>query len=191
MIPGSRSSSWRASVDASPSPSPSEPAGASTDLGAGRLLPDPHLLVRPYLRREAVASTRIEGTLASLVEVFDAEANDQPPGADVEEVVNYVAAMLAADRTTDSVGRGRAAGVGRPVRRDQARWPLGEAWTASRSSPARGRSGQTMTRVTPGRGTLPRRASAVTSGHAKLLPVGKTRWRVPALTGSSTSADMG
>lgn len=61
--------------------------------GAGRLLPDPHLLVRPYLRREAVASTRIEGTQASLAEVFDAEATDQPLGADIEEVVNYVLAM--------------------------------------------------------------------------------------------------
>ena len=61
--------------------------------GAGRLLPDPHLLVRPYLRREAVASTRIEGTQASLLEVFDAEASDQPFGADIEEVVNYIRAM--------------------------------------------------------------------------------------------------
>ncbi|MBI2708097.1 MAG: Fic family protein [Actinobacteria bacterium] len=61
--------------------------------GAGRLLPHPHLLVRPYLRREAVASTRIEGTQASLVDVFDAEASQQPPTADVEEVVNYVRAM--------------------------------------------------------------------------------------------------
>lgn len=61
--------------------------------GAGRLLPAPHLLVRPYLRREAVASTRIEGTQASLIEVFDAEASGQPFGADVEEVVNYVRAM--------------------------------------------------------------------------------------------------
>jgi Fic family protein len=61
--------------------------------GAARLLPDPHLLVQPYLRREAVASTRIEGTQATLVEVFDAEAGDEPLGADVEEVVNYVRAM--------------------------------------------------------------------------------------------------
>ncbi len=61
--------------------------------GADRLLPHPHLLVRPYLRREAVASTRIEGTQASLLEVFNAEASDQPLGADVEEVVNYVRAM--------------------------------------------------------------------------------------------------
>jgi Fic family protein len=61
--------------------------------GTGRLLPDPHLLVRSYLRREAVASTRIEGTQASLADVFDAEASEQPLGADVEEVVNYVRAM--------------------------------------------------------------------------------------------------
>ena len=61
--------------------------------GAARLLPDPHLLVRPYLRREAVASARIEGTQATLLDVFDAEASDQPLDADVEEVVNYVRAM--------------------------------------------------------------------------------------------------
>lgn len=61
--------------------------------GAGRLLPDPQLLVQPYLRREALASTRIEGTQASLAEVFDAALSDQPLGADVEEVMNYVQAM--------------------------------------------------------------------------------------------------
>ena len=61
--------------------------------GVGRILPHPHLLVRPYLRREAVASTRIEGTQASLLDVFDAEASGQPLGADVEEVVDYVRAM--------------------------------------------------------------------------------------------------
>lgn len=61
--------------------------------GAGRLLPTPHLLVQPYLRREAVASARIEGTQASLADVFDVEADDRPPGPDVEEVVNYVLAM--------------------------------------------------------------------------------------------------
>lgn len=71
--------------------------------GAGRLLPVPHLLVRPYLRREAVASTRIEGTQASLLEVFDAEASDQPYGADVEEVVNYVEAMEAGLRRLETL----------------------------------------------------------------------------------------
>lgn len=61
--------------------------------GAGRLLPHRHLLVRPYLRREALASTRIEGTRASLLDVFGAEASDKPLTPDVEEVVNYVRAM--------------------------------------------------------------------------------------------------
>lgn len=61
--------------------------------GVARLLPDPHLLVQPYLRREALASTRIEGTQATLLEVYDAEATDAPYGADVEEVLNYVRAM--------------------------------------------------------------------------------------------------
>lgn len=61
--------------------------------GASRLVPQPRLLVPPYLRREAVASTRIEGTQASLLDVFDAEASGRPPNADVEEVVNYVRAM--------------------------------------------------------------------------------------------------
>lgn len=71
--------------------------------GAGRLLRVPHLLVRPYLRREAVASTRIEGTQASLVELFDAEASDQPYGADIEEVVNYVEAMEAGLRRLETL----------------------------------------------------------------------------------------
>ena len=30
--------------------------------GEGRRLPNPHLLIRPFVRREAVLSSRIEGT---------------------------------------------------------------------------------------------------------------------------------
>ncbi|HZX61178.1 MAG TPA: Fic/DOC family N-terminal domain-containing protein, partial [Candidatus Methylomirabilis sp.] len=30
--------------------------------GIGQLLPNPHLLIAPYVRREAVLSSRIEGT---------------------------------------------------------------------------------------------------------------------------------
>lgn len=71
--------------------------------GAGRLLPSPRLLVGPYLRREAVASARIEGTQASLVDVYDAEASDLPLDADVEEVVNYVAAMEQGLRRLDEL----------------------------------------------------------------------------------------
>ena len=34
--------------------------------GLGRTIPNPYLLTRPFLRREAVLSSRIEGTRASL-----------------------------------------------------------------------------------------------------------------------------
>lgn len=71
--------------------------------GAGRLLPDPLVLARPYVRREAVASTRIEGTQASLAELFDAEASEQPYNADIEEVVNYVHAMETGLARLDSL----------------------------------------------------------------------------------------
>jgi Fic family protein len=72
-------------------------ADAEAALGrlaaVGGLLPNPDLLVRPYLLREAVSSTRIEGTRATIGEVLDADATGAAPGADVEEVVNYVEAM--------------------------------------------------------------------------------------------------
>jgi len=61
--------------------------------GIGRLMPNPDLLVRPYLLREALSSTRIEGTKATMAEVFESDAAGETPNADVEEVVNYVAAM--------------------------------------------------------------------------------------------------
>lgn len=59
----------------------------------GRLVPNPDLLLRPYLLREALFSTRIEGTQASIAEVFETDAVGGTPNADVEEVVNYVEAM--------------------------------------------------------------------------------------------------
>lgn len=63
--------------------------------GTGRLLPNPYLLITPYIRREAVASSRIEGTRASLTDLFFFEAADseQPRVPDVREVSNYVQAM--------------------------------------------------------------------------------------------------
>ena len=61
--------------------------------GIGQLLPNPHLLIRPYLLREAVASTMIEGTQASLAEIFELGAAGDQPNADVEEVLAYVDAM--------------------------------------------------------------------------------------------------
>ncbi|MCK4176797.1 Fic family protein [Aciditerrimonas ferrireducens] len=62
--------------------------------GAGRLLPNPHLLVEPYVAAEAVASSRIEGTQASLNDLLEANATGRVPrGSDVREVQNYIKAM--------------------------------------------------------------------------------------------------
>jgi Fic family protein len=63
--------------------------------GEGGRLPNPHLLIRPFVRREAVLSSRIEGTQATLGELLAAEAGaavDRSP-ADLREVANYVAAL--------------------------------------------------------------------------------------------------
>lgn len=63
--------------------------------GEGRRLPNPHLLIRPFVRREAVYSSRIEGTQATLGELLAAEAgatSERSP-EDLREVGNYVAAL--------------------------------------------------------------------------------------------------
>lgn len=62
--------------------------------GVGRLLPNPHLLIRPFLSREAVESSRIEGTVTRLDQLllFEAEPNELRSSADAHEVLNYVRA---------------------------------------------------------------------------------------------------
>ena len=63
--------------------------------GEGRRLPNPHLLIRPFVRREAVLSSRIEGTQATLGDLLAAEAGlavERSP-ADLREVGNYVVAL--------------------------------------------------------------------------------------------------
>ena len=63
--------------------------------GEGRRLPNPPLLMRPFLRKEAVLSSRIEGTQATLGELLAAEAGapvERSP-ADLREVGNYVTAL--------------------------------------------------------------------------------------------------
>jgi Fic family protein len=70
-------------------------ADASLGLlnGLGHLIREPELLVGPYLTREAVASSRIEGTQASLSEVLKAEASETTGGSeDVAEVERYIRA---------------------------------------------------------------------------------------------------
>lgn len=63
--------------------------------GEGRLLPNPHLLIRPFIKREAVLSSRIEGTRTSLSELManDAGASVKQISDDLKEVGNYVRAM--------------------------------------------------------------------------------------------------
>jgi len=61
--------------------------------GAGRLLVDPHPLVTAYITREAVASSSIEGTQASVTEVFDAAVTGESKRDDIREVRNYIAAL--------------------------------------------------------------------------------------------------
>jgi len=63
--------------------------------GVGHLLPNPHLLINPFMRREAVLSSRIEGTQASLSELFlfEAAGESESRPSDVREVLNYVNAL--------------------------------------------------------------------------------------------------
>lgn len=63
--------------------------------GLGRQLPNPHLLIGPFLRREAITSSRIEGTYATAEELllFEVEKPKSSSKADVREVANYVRAM--------------------------------------------------------------------------------------------------
>ena len=73
--------------------------------GEGRHLSDPNLLVRPFTRREAVLSSRIEGTQTSLRELLATEAGavvDQSPD-DLHEVGNYVRALEYGLRRLDSL----------------------------------------------------------------------------------------
>jgi len=63
--------------------------------GATLLLPDTHLFLYLYIRKEAVLSSQIEGTQSSLSDLLLFE-NNQVPGVpldDVVEVSNYVAAL--------------------------------------------------------------------------------------------------
>ncbi|MDP9242356.1 MAG: Fic family protein [Actinomycetota bacterium] len=67
--------------------------------GAGGWQPDPHILIDPFLRREAVLSSRIEGTIATVTDLalfeVDAKASE---ARDAQEVLNYVRALeLATD----------------------------------------------------------------------------------------------
>jgi len=58
--------------------------------------PFPRLLIQPFMRREAVLSSRIEGTRATLAELYtyeSAQLSFLEPEDDVREVHNYVTAL--------------------------------------------------------------------------------------------------
>lgn len=61
--------------------------------GVTRTLPNPQLFVANFQKREAVLSSRIEGTQASLSDLFYFEAGEQIDQTDVFEVVNYINAL--------------------------------------------------------------------------------------------------
>jgi len=69
--------------------------------GLGRTMPNPDLLIRPFIRREAVLSSRIEGTQTDITDLYLYEARQMAvPGmkpastdADAREVFNYVRAL--------------------------------------------------------------------------------------------------
>lgn len=64
-------------------------------VGSGEILPDANLFVTMYVRREAVLSSQIEGTEASLVDLLEYEAQLEKAErrVDVQEISNYVAAL--------------------------------------------------------------------------------------------------
>ncbi|HOI58461.1 MAG TPA: Fic/DOC family N-terminal domain-containing protein [Methanoculleus sp.] len=69
--------------------------------GILQAIPNPRLLLSPLLTQEAVLSSRIEGTQASLEDVLRFEANPKEPLhgttlADIQEIINYREALNTA-----------------------------------------------------------------------------------------------
>jgi Fic family protein len=62
--------------------------------GSAKTLPNPHMLIRAFQQREALLSSRIEGTVADPHELLFADVNKQETMApNVREVRNYVDAL--------------------------------------------------------------------------------------------------
>lgn len=71
--------------------------------GLGMVITDPSLLIGPYLRREALSSSRIEGTQASLSELLQSEVDATASDDDTEEVRRYLEATELAYRLAESL----------------------------------------------------------------------------------------
>ena len=62
--------------------------------GLGYFLPNADLFIAMYVRKEALLSSQIEGTQASLEDIFEYESGDKPKNInDVAEVINYIKAL--------------------------------------------------------------------------------------------------
>ena len=62
--------------------------------GMGYFLPNADLFIAMYVRKEALLSSQIEGTQASLEDIFEYESGDKPENInDVAEVINYIRAL--------------------------------------------------------------------------------------------------
>lgn len=62
--------------------------------GLGHILPNAGLFIAMYVKKEALLSSQIEGTQASLEDLFEFESGKKPENInDVAEVVNYVKAL--------------------------------------------------------------------------------------------------
>ncbi|HET8906165.1 MAG TPA: Fic family protein [Ktedonobacterales bacterium] len=63
--------------------------------GTTEILPNPDLFVAMYVRKEAVLSSQIEGTRASLIDILEFESDAMVPDnpQDIAEVVNYIDAL--------------------------------------------------------------------------------------------------
>ena len=63
---------------------------------AGKLSPTPQMLIKPFMRREAVLSSRIEGTRTTIRELYTYEATQLSflnQDSDAQEVKNYINAL--------------------------------------------------------------------------------------------------
>lgn len=65
---------------------------------AGEMVPSVDWFIYAFVRKEAVVSSQIEGTRATLVDLltFEAAGDERAPGADVEEICNYLDALAYA-----------------------------------------------------------------------------------------------
>lgn len=80
-------------------------AALSELAGVGRHLPNPHLLISPYIQREAILSTRIEGTMANFSDLLRDEISEgtKKQDEDVLEVRNYILALEFGIRRLDQM----------------------------------------------------------------------------------------